>query len=406
MRICLTANKAWNLVHFRMNHMLALMDLGIEVHAVAPVDGYEQQLIDAGIHFHPWNIERRSLNPFREVVSVRRIQTIYKRIQPDLVHHYTVKAVLYGTTAARLSGVKAIVNSVTGLPYIIVSPKSGMTKRLARWIAMRWYGWSVVGKNTHVVLQNEDDLEMLETFAQKVRSASTITNGSGVSLSAFRQQPLPHNDPANIVFVGRFLREKGIFELMDAARAMRQKGIRFRLTLCGDIDPGNRSSATFEQCEQWKQEGLVNEMGRVDDVRPFLAASDLVVLPSYREGTPRSLLEAMAVGRPIITTDVPGCRNVVDDGVNGCLVPARSSQELVVAISHLLDHAELRVKMGAAGRVKAEQEFCEDEVIDQNLRVYFQLRPDCMPSREQWSDLAIESSEPDKLLPDAVPAST
>ena len=384
MKVCLTANRAWNLAHFRMNHMQTLMEMGIEVHAAAPADGYEDQLTDAGIQFHPWKIERRSLNPVYELVSTRRLQRIYKEIQPDLVHHYTVKAVLYGTAAARWSGVQAIVNSVTGLPFIIVSPKKGISKKLARWLAMRWYGWSVKGKNTHVVLQNHDDLELLESFAGSVRSNCTVTRGSGVDLEAYSLTPMPRNEVPHVVFVGRLIREKGVFELMEAAELLRAEGIDFRLTACGEIDHGNRSSATTDDCRAWQDRNLVDELGRVDDVRPILRTADIVVLPSYREGTPRSLLEAMAVGRPIIATDVPGCREVVDEGVNGCLVPVNSSEKLAAAISRLLQEPELCEKMGAASRQMAEAEFDERRVIQQYLEIYQQLLPELMPASEFW----------------------
>jgi glycosyltransferase involved in cell wall biosynthesis len=402
MKICFTANTAWNLAHFRKNHLLALLEMGAEVHAVAPPDEFVDDLVAMGIKYHPWKIERRSLNPTTEMASVHRLRKIYKQIKPDLVHHYTVKAVLYGTTAARLSGVKGIVNSVTGLPYIIVSPKKGMTKRFARWVAMKWYAWCVTGKNTHVILQNTDDLRELESFAGKVSKCSTITNGSGVALEHFSEKPLPQNDPIHVVYVGRFLREKGIFELMEAIRELRSKNVPFRISMCGDIDNGNLSSATVEECAGWLEDGLVDYMGRVNDVRQKLADSDIVVLPSYREGTPRSLLEAMATGRPIITTDVPGCRNVVEDGINGLMIPARSSDALVQAITQLIEDEPLRQKMSSESRLKAEREFDERIVIDQTLRVYHLLRPDVVPARDEWG--AEESSSVTSL--DPVPAAT
>lgn len=392
MKICLTSNAAWNLAHFRLNHMLALQDMGIEVHAVAPPDGYERKLIDLGFQFHPWLIERRSLNPFLELVSIQRIRKIYKAIKPDLVHHYTVKAVLYGTTAARFAGVPSIVNSVTGLPYIIVSPKRGVTKRLARWIAMRWYGWNVTGDDTHVILQNTDDLDLLESFAVGVRDQSTITNGSGVDLKHFTHKPAGKADLVTVLFVGRFLREKGVYELMDAVRQMRAHNIPFQMRMCGDIDPGNRSSATQQELDQWCRDGLIDWNGRVEDVREELVNADIVVLPSYREGTPRSLLEAMAVGRPLITTDVPGCRNVVQDDRNGLLVPARQSAELAQALTRLIRNPDLRCSMGEASRALAEQRFDERNVIEQTLEVYQKLSPH-MPPTDQWNS-AVESATP------------
>lgn len=367
-----------------MNLMYRLMDFGIEVHAVAPADGYEKKLIQAGIPFHNWDIQRESLNPLRELQSVRSIRKIYKEVSPDLVHHFTVKALLYGTAAARSLGIDAVVNSVTGMPLILVSPKKRLHKKLAGWLSMKWYGWSVSGKSTHVLFQNEDDLKLLETFAPNLRSNSSITNGSGVPLDRFRYTDLPNNDPPHIVFVGRLIREKGIFELMSAARKLRSLNVPFRLTLCADIDPGNRSSATEKDVAEWREQGLFDHVGRLDDVEPCLRDADMVCLPSYREGTPRSLLEAMAIGRPLVTTDVPGCRNVVDEERNGLLVPSQDSEALSNALETLLEDEDLRTSMGQASRQLAESKFDEQIVIDQILRGYHQVAPRLIPSPDEW----------------------
>ena len=387
MIICLTSNTAWNLAHFRLKHIMALLDMGIEVHAIAPPDGTEQKLTELGVKFHPWIIERRSMNPAQELISIHRLQKIYEEIKPDLVHHYTVKAVLYGTTAARLCGIKGIVNSITGLPYIIVSPKKGILKRMARWVAMRWYGWAVSGKENATILQNQDDLALLSSFAPGVKENAIITNGSGVDLEHFTEQPKRNqlsDSPVNVLFVGRFLKEKGVFELMDSVREMRSQNVPFEMHMCGDFDIGNRSSATAEDLAQWKQEGLVDWSGKLDDVRDKLATADIVVLPSYREGTPRSLLEAMAVGRPLVTTDVPGCRNVVRDSINGFLVESHNPEMLADAMIKLIEDEKLRERMGRAGREMAETIFDEREVIRQTVEVYSKLSSN-MPALDQWT---------------------
>lgn len=380
---------------------MALLDMGVEVHAIAPPDGTEDKLAELGVKFHPWIIERRSMNPTKELVSIRRLQKIYQEIKPDLVHHYTVKAVLYGTAAARLCGIKGIVNSVTGLPYIIVSPKKGIVKRMARWVAMRWYGWAVSGKHNATILQNQDDLELLRSFAPQVKDNAIVTNGSGVDLERFAKQPKQEkysDSPVNVLFVGRFLKEKGVFELMESVREMRSQNVPFEMHMCGDFDPGNRSSATAEDLAKWKQEGLVDWSGKLDDVRGKLAAADIVVLPSYREGTPRSLLEAMAVGRPLVTTDVPGCRNVVEDSVNGFLVESHNPEMLADALSKLIEDEQLRDRMGQASREMAEANFDEREVIRQTVGVYCKLSSK-MPPVDQWSE---KTEAPVPALPEQI----
>lgn len=382
MKVCIVANKAWNLTNFRMNLIYKLLDFGLNVHAVAPADGYEKKIIQEGIPFHNWDIQRESLNPFRELQSIRSIRRIYKDVSPDLVHHFTVKALLYGTAAAKSLGINAVVNSVTGMPLILISPKKRVHKKLAGWLSMKWYGWSVSGNSTHVLFQNEDDLSLLEPFAPDIRKNSSITNGSGVPLDRFRYAAAPNNDPPNIVFVGRLIREKGIFELMSAARKLRKMKIPFRLTLCADIDLGNRSSATEKDVAEWRKEGLFDHVGRFDDVEPCLRDADLVCLPSYREGTPRSLLEAMAIGRPLVTTDVPGCRNVIDREQNGLLIPAQDSTALSTALKTLLESKDLRVSMGQASRELAESKFDEEIVLDQILEGYRRVAPQLFASTD------------------------
>ncbi|MCG8651443.1 MAG: glycosyltransferase family 4 protein [Pirellulales bacterium] len=369
-KICFTANMAWNLANFRLNHMRTLQDLGCEVHAAAPPDRHVDAITAAGITFHPWEIQRRSMNPCSEWISFLKLKRIYRLVRPDLVHHYTVKAVLYGTTAARLAGVPATVNAVTGLPYIVISQNRGVIRRLGRWAAMKWYGWCITSGNAHAVLQNQDDLDLLASFVPQVRQHCTLTPGSGVDLKRFSPTPPADNPVPVVLFVGRLLREKGFFELIDAVKLLRRQGVRFQFVVCGGIDPGNRSSASQEQSDQWVADGLIDRIERLDDVRPALAAADLVVLPSWREGTPRSLLEAMAMSRPIVTTDVPGCREVVRDEINGKLVPVREPKALADGLGRLIESPELRRQMGRAGRQFAEQRFDERQVIEQNIEAY------------------------------------
>ena len=375
LKVCLTTNLAWNIANFRLNHARALLEMGVEVHAVAPPDETVAKIERAGLVFHPWHVDRRSLNPLKDVAAVNELRRIYVRIAPSLVHHYTVKALLYGTLAARLARVPAVVNSVTGLPYIVISEKPGLAKRAASHAAMRWYGWSLGGRRTGVVAQNRDDLQLLERYAPAIGQRAMLTAGSGVDLDHFPQVALPENAPLRLLFVGRLLREKGVFELVEAMRLLRAAGRDVRLTLCGKTDPANRSSASDAECDRWQREGLAEIAGYQEDVRPLLAASDVVILPSWREGTPRSLLEALATGRPIIATDVPGCREVVDDGENGLLVALRSPQGIADAVSQLADAPETRARMAVASRAKAETVFDERQVIRQTLELYQRLVP-------------------------------
>lgn len=379
-KICFTANLAWNLTNFRLNHMKAVQSLGIEVHAVAPYDDCVAILEREGITYHEWRINRRSLNPFNEIGSIGSLLGIYRRVQPCLVHHYTVKAILYGTISARLCGIPAIVNAVTGMPYIIVSPKQSLRGSLARNLSMRWYLWSLAGSDTHAVFQNLDDVKLVDSFSRKCLENRSVTRGSGVDLQHFSfQAPIQSRCPI-VLFIGRIIREKGFLELIEAIRILRATGREFRFKVCGSIDSGNRSSIGIQQVERWLEEGLIDRLVKLDDVRPALAEAEVVVLPSYREGTPRSLLEALAVGRPVVATDVPGCREVVRCGINGVLVEPKDSESLANGIASVLAlDAASRGRMGLAGRRMAEQLFDEKGVIQANLAVYKALAAGSIP---------------------------
>ncbi|MDA9859297.1 hypothetical protein N9D23_14355, partial [Rubripirellula sp.] len=212
-KICFTANLAWNLSNFRLNHMKAVQSLGVEVHAAAPYDDCVAILDREGIIYHEWQISRRSLNPLSEIGSIHSLLGVYREVQPSLVHHYTVKAILYGTIAARWCRIPAIVNAVTGLPYIIVSPKQSVHGSIARYLSMKWYLWSLAGKDTHAVFQNFDDVKFVDSFSRKPLANRSVTPGSGVDLNHFSFQTPVRSCRPTVLFVGRVIREKGFVEL-------------------------------------------------------------------------------------------------------------------------------------------------------------------------------------------------
>lgn len=384
-RIVLVSNTGWNILNFRLNLARTLLEQGCDVHAIGTSDGSDDNIRQAGVTWHDWGLKRRSINPLSELDAMRALGAIYRRINPDLVHHFTVKPVLYGTTVARARKIPAVVNSVTGLPYFVLSQSNTGLRGIARKVALQWYSWALTGGDVCPMFQNADDLDVISRSNQKVRRQAVSTRGSGVDLNRFRAIPETATAPDELVvtFVGRLIREKGIFEFVDAAREVLADSTRaVRFVVCGNIDAGNRSAVSPETLTEWKEINGLDFLGHVDDVRPVLERSHLVVLPSYREGTPRALLEAAACGLPIIATDVPGCREVVVDKENGLLIPVKDAGSLARAIKELTSDWWTMREFGRRGRTRIESLFDERNVIDRTLEVYSQLLETDLRTRE------------------------
>ena len=305
------------------------------------------------------------------MASIDRLRRLYRRLRPQIVHHFTVKPVLFGTIAARLAGVPGVINCVTGLPYYFMGKQSAGLTGLARSGALQWYARSLYGARTRSTFQNKDDLDEISAIVPKVRASSTLINGSGVDLSRFRPRIPARDAQLTVTFIGRLIREKGIYEFMEGIAAVHSRmSCPPRVLVCGTVDQGNRSAVSSDQLTQWKTLDGIEFRGHVGDMAEVLKETDVVVLPSYREGVPRSLLEAASSGIPIVTTDVPGCREVVEDGVNGILVPPHDGPSVGNAILKLLADAELRQAMGTAGRRRMEERFDERLVVRETIQVY------------------------------------
>lgn len=378
-RVVLVSNTGWNILNFRINLAQRLMEHGYDVHAIGTSDGCEKGVRDAGIVWHDWGLKRRSINPLSELDAMRSLDSVYRRIKPDLVHHFTVKPVLYGTTVARMRKVPAIVNSVTGLPYFLLSQSRSGVRGVAREAALKWYSWTLSGNDVCPMFQNPDDLAVIAACNRRIEQQAVSTPGSGVDLSKFRMIDESFVEPDELVvtFVGRLIKEKGIFEFVEAARQVLSQATRpIRFVVCGDVDPGNRSAVSAVTMAEWRSLAGVEFLGHVSDVPKVLEKSHLVVLPSYREGTPRALLEAGACGLPVVATDVPGCREVVIDRVNGRLVPAKDATALAHVMLDLLKDWPLMRKYGRAGRDRVQTVFAERFVIDATLDVYARMLGD------------------------------
>jgi glycosyltransferase involved in cell wall biosynthesis len=298
------------------------------------------------------------------------LESLYRRLRPDLVHHVTIKPVLYGGVAARLAKVPAVVFAVPGLGHVFV--QTGVRASVLRNVVKRVYRFVFAHPRAKVIFQNPDDQALMER-AQLVNAAdSVLIRGSGVDMNVFTPRPEPPGVPV-VVLAARMLWAKGVGEFVDAARQLREQKIEARFVLAGDSDPGNPSAVPVWQLEQWHDSGAVEWWGACDDMPRVLADAHIVCLPSYREGLPKVLIEAAASGRPIVTTDVPGCREVVRHEENGLLVPARNAAALAAALRRLILSPVLRQFLGQRGREIAVAEFGLEKVIEQTLSIYKEL---------------------------------
>lgn len=351
-------------VSHRLPVALAAKRAGYDVRVATQVRHSGDVIEHAGLRLIPFKNARSSLNPFTELLTLFRLIRLYRRERPSIVHHVALKPVLYGTIAARLAGTPRVINAVAGMGWLFTSGAG-----LARWLkplvrrALR-----PVLKSGVALVQNPDDARLLEQFGVP-KSRIRLIAGSGVDLQLFH--PHAHSNEVPIVVLpARLLWDKGVGDFVAAARALRRQGIKARFVLAGEPDPANPATIHPDQVSSWAHEGVIENRGWVVDMPALLAESDVVCLPSYREGLPKSLIEAAAAGRPIVTTDVPGCREVVRHGDNGLLVQAGDIDALAHALESLIENPDLRSRMGARGRIRAEQEFGLDAVLQQTLALY------------------------------------
>jgi glycosyltransferase involved in cell wall biosynthesis len=376
MKVVLFANTEWYLYNFRRSLALALRDAGHDLLLISPPGPYGEKLLALGLRWQPVVMDRSSLNPLREAALLWRLWRLLRRERPALVHGFTIKCAVYGALAARLAGVPARVNSVTGLGYVFTS--EGLKARLLRPLVRGLLKLALGGRGARLILQNPDDVALFERAGLVDASQVRMIAGSGVDCSRFVARTAHQDDaagtrPLRVLLASRLLWDKGIAEYIVAARRLRAEGRAIVFLLAGDPDPGNPSAVPEDTVRAWQAEGVLQWLGHVEDMPGLLANVDLMVLPSYREGLPKSLIEAAACGLPLVTTDVPGCREVVIDEVDGLLVPPRDAESLANAIARLQDGPALARRLGEAARRKALAKFDERIVIVQTLAVYREL---------------------------------
>lgn len=372
-RLLFVVNAAWFFLSHRLTLARAASRAGYEVHiaAGAAVPDEVRKIEEAGLRFHPLRLKRSSGNPLHNADVLRQLFSLYRKLRPAIVHHVTIKPVILGTLAARLAGIPAVVNAVSGLGYAFSSAQT--SRRLLRRAVGFAYRLCLSHARMIVIFQNVDDRDDFHRWSGLKNLSSVLIAGSGVDLSEFRPTAEPAL-PVRIVLPARMLRDKGVVEFATAIGTLRKNGVLAEGWLAGSPDPENPESLTESALRGLEQESGVRWLGHCTNVAQLFSEVHIVCLPSYREGLPKSLIEACASGRAIVTTDVPGCRQVVEDGINGLLVPARQAGPLTEALRRLIQDGDLRHRFGKAARARAEAQFGIEQIVTQTLAVYSQLR--------------------------------
>ncbi|MGR5453716.1 glycosyltransferase family 4 protein [Vibrio alfacsensis] len=371
--VTITSNTSWYLYNFRKNTILSLLNEGYQVIAIAPEDSYSKKLEDLGAQFIHVDIDQGGTNPVKDIKTFINFLKIYSKIKPEVVLNFTPKNNIYSTLASKLCKAK-VINNIAGLGMVFIN--ESITAKLARFL----YKVSQ-RKSDKIFFQNEEDRKL---FLDNKLADVSITDrlpGSGVDLTRFTLQPAADDGVVRFLLIARMLYDKGIGHYVDAARALKAKygdGVEFQLL--GFVGVNNPSAVTKPEMQAWVDEGIVNYLGVSDSVEEDIANVDCMVLPSfYREGVPKSLLEAGAMGKPIVTTDNVGCRETVDDGINGYLCELRSTESLAEKLELMIQTThEQRLEMGRQSRLKIEREFDEQIVINK----YLNAVKECLEDKE------------------------
>ena len=366
-RLLFLVTEDWYFCSHRLPLAQAAIEAGYDVVVVTRVREHAEAIRSAGIQLIPFEISRHGINPVTELLALIRLARIYLRQRPQIVHHVALKPIVLGSMAARLAGVPYKVNAVTGLGYVFTSKQT--KARLLRPLMKRMLKFCMTQPGSHAIFQNpEDQDDVLKMGMGNI--SSTLVRGAGVDPVTFRERAESAGVPV-VVLAARMLRDKGVADFVDAIKILKKRGIQFRAVLAGKPDDGSPDSIPERQLLEWHDSGVVEWWGHVTDMPGILAASHIVCLPSTdREGIPKVLLEAAASGRPIVTSDIPGCREIVRHEVNGLLVPPRNAPALADALMRLIEAPALRKEFGHAGRKLVEAGFSLQRVHSAILNVY------------------------------------
>lgn len=367
MKIAIVLNTSWNIYNFRMGLVNSLLEHGHEVTAIAPKDEYTHLLIDAGCNYQEVTMDSRGANVIKDLGLIFELLGIYRRVKPDVILHYTIKPNIYGTLAASILRIPTV-NNVCGLGTAFLN--KGIVSRIA--IGM----YKLAFKFPKLVyFQNDDDKKFFEENNIIRNNATQVLPGSGINLAHFKPSESTKNKKFTFLLISRLIHDKGIIEYIDAVKYLKEKGVDANFQILGNKDTEHRRGISEEIINSWIDNNFVEYLGSTDDVRPYINKADCIVLPSYREGTPKSLLEAASSAKPIVATNVAGCTNIVRDNVNGMLCNVKDSQDLANKLEAMSELPKKRlIEMGLESRKIVEQRFDEKIVIDSYLNTISSLQ--------------------------------
>ena len=368
--LLMVVTEDWFFWSHRRSIARGALEAGFRVTLASRFTDHRDRIEAMGVSCVSIRLERTGRNPIGEALAVLDLARLYRRLRPDVVHHVAIKPVLYGSAAARLAGVRHVVNAVSGLGYALTA-RTLKARALGRAVVLA-YRAALGRPGTVTILQNADDRQYFVDRGVLGPRQVVLIRGSGVNLDEFRPGPESPGPPV-VLYAGRMLTSKGVGDLVEAGRQLRAAGVELRVALAGWSDMSNPEAIAPAQLQAWERAGLAELWGRRDDMAAVFASSHVVALASDREGVPKVLLEAAGAGLPLVATDVPGCREVVDVGSNGFLVPRGDPAALARALGRLCQDPALRRRMGAASRAKAEAEFSEASVVQATVRTYLDV---------------------------------
>jgi glycosyltransferase involved in cell wall biosynthesis len=367
MKIALVINTSWNIYNFRMNFIRTLLAQGHEVHTVAPPDEYTHLLTESGCIHHKVRMDSRGVNPIKDLALIVELWWIYRKIKPDMILHYTIKPNVYGTLAAAMLRIP-VVNNVCGLGTVFL--KDNLVSSIAIFLYRVSFRYA-----KKVFFQNADDMALFLEKDLVTPQIADLVPGSGIDLKRFQPAEFRRNKDFTFLLISRLITDKGVLEYIEAVKRLKAQGHPARFQILGAKDPKHKRGIKLNVIDGWIKDGTIEYLGTTNDVRHFIKNADCIVLPSYREGTPRTLLEAASTSKPIIATDVPGCHHVVSHNVNGLLCKIKDPGDLAekMLLMANFDDETLK-KFGENGRRKMEYEFDESFVISKYVSALSTLK--------------------------------
>jgi glycosyltransferase involved in cell wall biosynthesis len=360
MKVAVVLNTSWNIYNFRLNFIKTMLAQGHEVHTIAPQDDYTHLLTELGCIHHNIRMDSRGANPIKDLGLMVELWSIYRKIRPSIVLHFTIKPNIYGTLAASVLRIPTI-NNVCGLGTVFL--KDNMVSAIAIFLYRISFRFA-----SKVFFQNPDDLKLFVAKKLVTPEMADILPGSGINLQHFHPVAHQRNKSFTFLMISRLISDKGVFEYIEAIKRLKNEGFQGKFQVLGAMDPEHRRGIKTEIVQQWIDDGTIEYLGTTNDVRTHINAADCVVLPSYREGTPRTLLEAACSAKPIIATNVPGCNHVVENNFNGLLCNLKDEKDLADKMRQMSGYDDYTLNMfGENGRAKMEAQFDENFVINKYL---------------------------------------